>query len=663
VTLAPTNTAAPTVVPATATEAPPTDTPEPTATATPAQQVISGANAAGLAFESIVELPRQPNLAAPYVLFPPDGQSVLVQTEAGLDVLNTSLELQTTHGGMQAVGLLADGRVYGKQDGGVVFLDLASGDTEAVTTPAFTSLYTVSPDGAKLAYIQDDTHLAVVDLASGTETVINIKFSDMLNMLGFSGDGAILVAWWELNYPNASYAAYSTETGRQLYEQPTNRMAPVILSDGAHIAVEPIGQSVELHSLADNSKGASVGTIVDLPDDRYFGGGFSVASSGALMVGNFAPGFEPTDPKVLIATSFETGASLSIVSVSGVWPQVFAGADGATFVVVWPDGRVTLYQADGGDVLAESTAYAVGSHPALSPDGSRVAWATFAGVDVVDWQKGDVVLEAAQPSQVTHIGRVTFSGNDTLLAETVNLTLNEFGREAWTVRLSQWDLAAGQFETSIEGLSACDATDPGTYLKCSVYQINGNSLGIIATRILAIADPEQVLFNDNQAEVFMVSSPTADSYATCMSGGDSISVKAGADPAVFLEFACQPFFYGPAGDVLYLQDGTVVDIASGAATMQLEVDAAGHAFEAGFIESMILFEPHLQSERYIGRAPEFLAGDGFIVINDRVFDAATGDLLADLPGINEVYGLTLADEGFSLMVLSNRGLERWTVVQ
>lgn len=107
----------------------------------------------------------------------------------------------------------------------------------------------------------------------------------------------------------------------------------------------------------------------------------------------------------------------------------------------------------------------------------------------------------------------------------------------------------------------------------------------------------------------------------------------------------------------------MVDIASGEAPLKLTVDKAGRAFDAGFIDSTVQFEHHLQLEAYNGQPPKYFEGDGFLVINNRVFDSNTGALLAELEGSNAVYGISVADDGMTLLLLTNRGLERWQAVQ
>lgn len=535
-TLAPTDGPAPT-------EMLPTNTPEPTATLKPQPQVISEDNAASLTFQGLIELPANPNLVAPYVLFTSDSKQVLVQTEAGLDALNiASLEVEDSYPGVQARDLLADGRVYGKLGDQVVFLDLASGQIEPIEgIPPFSGRYVVSPQGNKLAYVQDDKTIQVVDLASGQATAISIKFSTQLNKLVLNSDGSILIAWWELGYPNASYIAYDTVTGNKLYEQPTNRMPPQLLEDGEHVAVEPIGNAVEIHTIADNKAGDTVSVITDLTE-RFFGGRFFVAQNGKAIIGLYGAN---SGSAAIVVSEIPTNRSLAVVTRSdpgGPKPELFLAPDASSFIVVWPEGRLELHKSDGGEVIAETDRYSVGSHLALSPNGQLIAWTDFEGVNVYNWQTSEFVLQQKHSTVPVGVGRVGFIGDNGLFVSLNTSFVNKFGFNEQLPQLSLWDLGSGQITNAYDSLSGCDVQDTGTYIKCSVYKVTSDYIGIIATRIFPISDPNTVVATDNEAKVFMVSSPTADGYASCEVGGSTISVKAGSAPAVRLNYPCQPFF-------------------------------------------------------------------------------------------------------------------------
>jgi hypothetical protein len=95
------------------------NTPAPTATLAPEPQVINGENAANLAFQGLVDLPRKTSVAWPYVIYSGDSQHIAVTTEAGVDVLNSkTLEFETSFPGLRVDGSLEDGRLYGWKDGG-----------------------------------------------------------------------------------------------------------------------------------------------------------------------------------------------------------------------------------------------------------------------------------------------------------------------------------------------------------------------------------------------------------------------------------------------------------------------------------------------------------------------------------------------------------------
>jgi hypothetical protein len=644
------------------TDLPPTNTPESTATPEPIAQPISGANAANLTFQELVELPRRPQLAFPYVLFTPDSQSVIVQTEAGADLLNAdNLEVENGFPGVQAAGFLADGRLYGKQNGGLVFVDLGSGEIEtAAYEGALSTIYAISPQADKLAYRADDSTIRVIDIASGSATPIAIDQPLSMKQLLFSGDGEVLLAWWDLNYPNAFYAGYDTATGKQIYRQSIHLRVPQLSTDG-QTAYFMQNSAVDAHNVADNSPTSTFPGVTEIGGEKMWLDGFFIAGSGELIVATYGGN---SDNAYYMASDFATAQSSAVLTLSThSRPVVAVAPDGSRFLILGENGGLTSYDAASGEVAAESEAYSLVSQPALSPDGSLVAWSSFEDVNVYNWQTEEFVLQASQPSAPWAIGRVGFLRNDSLFSENIIGIINQYDRPEQLPRLSIWDLSSGQMSNSYDSLLGCDSPDGVLYLKCALYKVNGNLISNTALRIFDLADVNSILATDNTESQYFISSPTGNGFASCNVGGNAITVRMTGAAAAQLPFACQPFIFGPEGTTLYLQDGTVVDLASGEASLQLEADASGHVFEASLTESMIFFNPNLQVEDIIDKPAKLFEGDNFIVIDNRVFDAAGGELLIELPDVTTVHGITLADDGMTLVLLTNRGLERWKAVQ
>ncbi len=664
VEVVPTNTSEPTATlepTSTPTDPPePTVTPEPTATATPEPQPqkITGDNAAQLTYQEMVEIPRKPNLQWPYVLFSPDSQKMVVQTEAGIEILKAdTMEFEASYSSLNVHGFLADGRLYGKQIGRLVFVDLASGEVESIELEAnFSGVYVVSPQANKLAYVENDNAIQVIDLVSGAVNSIGIKTADRLNKLIFSGDGSVLLAWWQWEYPHAHYIAYDATAGTWLYEQPTNRVGPKLLAGGEHFAYEPQGNSLSIRTFADNKEITSAPMSISAGGSLFFG--YTYADNGAALAGRYWS----REGMAILSVDVEAAVGEAVIFFPDIGPEpelVFA-PDAAAFLVIWPDDRLELRQRATGDVLAETDRYAMGSKLALSPDGTQVAWSTFHSVNVFDWQTGQFTFQVESEALPTNVGRVSFVGESTLAVEMVDSFYNE---EGWPTRLLQvdlWNLDSGDINTSFNYLNACDSQDEGQYLRCALYKDTGE---LAATRLFLLSNPNIIPISDNTETIFMVGSPTANSVAYCEASSNSIAVKAELAPLSRLAYPCQSFFYDPAGEYLYLQDGAVVRIASGEKVLQLAVDDTGKAFESEFIGPFLPIIMHLQLEDHNGQPPQYLFGDGFIVINNRVFEASSGALLVELTGSISVQGITFSENGKSLLLLTNRGLERWQVVQ
>lgn len=656
-----------TAVPPSATPSavPPTDTPAPTATATathtatPAPQPISAANAAQLARVGVMTLPRQPILLTDAQLsgivggYTADSQHLIVRTDAGVDILAAAtLELEQHYPGLRLVNGLSDGRFAALQAGALVFVDPLSGERETIATEAsFAGQFAVSPTGAQVASVVDDRTLRVYTLAGGAPLDIALKNGERPAGLWFTGDGGTLVLDFVSRAASSRFEVYAADTAAKLYEYPTYR-PPQFSTDGRYFTVFSMNGFVVAETATNTVLNVyNPGHIIERGCDFN---AKTCVDEGVGLAGVFMIGRPETAITILVQTRSEGKPGNTVEEqnwqviysnqsaymtdlLTGVQAFVFSGPpieslhsglgapDGSTFVLIQNNATLSLHSLANGEKLAETNRYAVGGPAQLSPDGAQVGWANTQGVAVYDWQTAALVFEQGQPLPVASSAVLTFLPDGRMLVASA---------PSGGAGLDVWNLASGQSERTVPGLADCQADPVGLYVLCTV-----TSSG--ARRILALDNPDRIVFSTNDPNLTALS-PTGDSYTTCTLGGSSITYKHYEAGNATIAQPCQPMVYRPDGLALILQSGVVIDLPSGdAAALTLAADANGQAFSSA--------------------APAVFSGPDFIVLDNRVFDAASGALLAELPWSGAT-GYTLSAAGLTLTVLTPLGLEQWQVL-
>jgi hypothetical protein len=632
---------------------PPTNSPEPTPTHIPEPATISASNISSISYQGTIEIPKKPSLAWPYAIFSPDSQSIVVQLESGIELLSaSSLETVSYLAGFNIRGFINDGRAYGSFQGNIVLVDLDSGSVEDASSHSFSGAYTVSPSGDKLAYIASDKLLQVKNLANGQIQEIAIESSFSLNRLVFSGDSSVLIAWWELPYPNTYLRAFDTDTGERIYRQSTFTMPPTLMLDGVTLAVETLDSEVTYRDIFTNQKLSEITNILVVEGNRYFGGPFHPALNGEWITGNYWS--QAGSAYFVVDTASAEVNAIKPDPYDDITHPAIISPDGSMFLLIHPQGLFELNDSEGGAGIAETDRFGLNSHLAMSPSGELVAWMEFKNINVYDWQSSNFVSQSSIEVLPAMIGGVNFVSEDTLSTEYISTDR--------AIHLTFWDIASGALSTSFDSLNNCSIADAGLAYNCTSFFSQGT---FKANRIFSIEDPDNIFYSDNGGNIFMQASPITGQLASCERGSNSIAIRDGDTVLTRLDFPCQLFFFGELGTDLYLQDGQVVEISSGNVILELMTDEEGYAFYGDFATDYIptFSHAHLQLEDHLAEPPRAYFGDGFIVINNRVFDESSGAMFVELSGSNEVYGVTLNEDGSSLMLLTNRGLEHWQVLQ
>ncbi|TAK13011.1 MAG: hypothetical protein EPO32_06540 [Anaerolineae bacterium] len=663
-----------TKAPAAATAAPEsTATPEPSPTPEPVPQVISAANAAGLEYAGLVELPRQPILdtdsAAPNGLgaYTPDGQYIVLGTNLGVDVLSAAdLSHVASYPG-SLLNVMLDGRIGIAQSGLLVLVDPASGESEATGIEIdLSDNFSLSPTGTQSVRLGGPDSLVLTDLASGTVTSLPTgkENNDNLAALYFTADGRHILlhnddrlvifdaATGEVAFAVQTYnGGVVSGDGKYLIYRDFNGIYTVDMTTWEVVFTQPNGFTTERG--CDGTTCRDSGSYLTgylIPGNPDTGIGFWQNTVGAWPQGVNIVGVDPfNSPYFQISNhvsvqSFLTGEQK--FSFQGYAESELLGGmgapDGSAFLLIKNDASLYLHDQTDGALLTSSETYTVGGDSILSADGQKVTWTTVNGVYIYDLISASLTGEFAHPLKLTNASGGWLLAGNRLASEGFIQHGNIWD---FTEQLDFWDLASGMVTYTTYGLSRCTADAAGATLMC--YK-GGTSN---SQRILSAEDPESVLFSSTDPNNFTVLSPTGDAHATCILGDSAITYKNYAASSAALDATCQPMVFSTDGSALLLQDGTLVSVADGQVLLALEADADGKVFTLS-----------TEGQEFSSfDAPVVLFAGGLIVVDDQVFDAATGALLADL-GV-EVHGLALSADGLTLNILTPEGIQQWQVRQ
>jgi hypothetical protein len=530
--------------------------------------------------------------------------------------------------------------------------------------------------------VADEKTVQIIQVDSGQTTPITISSSGTVETLLFGADDSILiVAYGGATISDGAYTAFDLSTGDQLYTQGSY----FIYSDGQSFVITAgRGYSSEFRDIVSNELLSTRGSEEDAVNSGFITPSgyerpyyvnfrnFLNDNKQALVVYS-----ENIIPSRFGVYDLETHTPVYILpqgedvsALKELYDGPFASPDNTTFTVLWPDGGLELFDMASGDSLASSDRFTISSKVTLSPDGSLFAWSTYQGINVYNLQTGEYVMQVEHPKLVLEFGTLSFVGQSKLLVSTMDAILEQqpWGMsETPNLRTYVWDLASGQLDEEHLVLYNCQPQGSSEqYMKCAVFDNLGNYAPdtLIGTSVLDIGNPENVVVSGG-SEAFLAGSPSDDGFTLCKEGAPGIAIKEGSGPSLNLEEECQPFFYAADGDAisLFLQNGKVIDVATGETRLQLDVDESGIAFESEFTlprkaPDWFSYEPY-----YSGVKPRLLSGDGFIVIGDRIFDSQSGALLFHFSDNESVIGAMLEDDGKTLLLLTNRGLERWQVLQ
>ncbi len=641
-----------------------TAAPEPTPTPALEPQPITADNAAGLALASVTDLGREfladPNANWNAAKWTPDGAYVVVETDRGFDTLDgATLELVYSADGYLPVDMLADGRVAALMGEELVFINPATGEAESKGTVSNPSVLAVSADGNLLAYATAPDRVNLVTLASGTVIEITIvrTFAQtrMLDLV-FRPDGQILFIAGEDARPVSFTTLINTADGSALYEMPgSGRVIPapndtwyMYLNDGVSTGTgelaRPKNDSPEpfLQTRFSKEVGAyqdGKGTIAQLRDYSFIG---SSSEWAGLYLGSYDDwNITYSSPAFLILFWNDTGANtgtLSELSNAGLPLSLEFNPAGSAFVTTDWEGGIYLWSR-AGDALAVNEDYASGGNPALSPSGDLLAVPHSTSVSVLNSADLSEVASYLYPESLLP-GAINFSGH-VLFADagTLVVTADSIANLRWDVGSRKsviLDISSGEALRTLAHLHNCRISGAGTALLCENFDNQ-------ATQVVRLSDGALLTsFKPADDLRHLRLSHGGNLLSSCREGAASITVQdLGSGGSRPFNFPCQDVLFLPGDTSLLLADGSLVDVETREIIGSFAVPAPLAEFPAAF------FSPN---------------GD-FVLIGNQVYDLASGELLAALDGYETLYGAALAEDGLTLLLLTERGLERWSVNQ
>lgn len=631
-------------------------------------QAITAANASGLTLADLTDLHRE-FLADPFgawsaARWTPDGAYVVVETSDGFDTLDgASLELVYSADGYRPLDILADGRVAAFMDSELVLVDPATGDTESKGSAVHTGVIAVSQDGSYMAYVTGINTVSLVTLDSGEISELTISRPYALTgiqHLAFLGDSSALVVSGTDVLSNSPVTLINLTDSTVMYE--IQSPAPIVpypgtdwylyldsaTSDSPGSLARPAGSGTAqflqatfayrpYSSTYNESTGKRTGSSGTATDLSYIAG---TEEWAVLYLGNYAEltyqfNLLYSRPDFFILFWNSSGENTATITKleDGTLPNSLAFApDGESFVTTATSGNVQLWSRDGSPLAF--TQYTSGGRAMLSPDGSLLAIPGLGSLSLVNSTDlspdSEIVYpEPAFPGATNFGGQVHFAGEDQLVLSTLAAT--DAGSD-WGPRVTLvHDVESGELLRRLDNLSDCETSYSGASILC--FNFDNQS-----TQLVSLEDGALLTSFKADGISFIRLSQNGMQLSSCREGGDQITIQDFSGGAnLVLNFACQDVLFLPGDTTVLLADGTLVDLESREAVGSFAFD-----------------------EAYAELPQAFFSPDGdFVVIGNQVYDLANGALLATLEGIETLYGAALVDDGLTLMLHTDRGLEYW----
>jgi WD40 repeat protein len=646
----------------------PTATIEPTPSPTPAPVVLSVDNLGQIALQAVEELEYEV-LAAPEskwknAQFSPDGAYVIVDTARGIDVLgSTRLDLIREIRGITPLQFVDGNRLFGTTKSDLVFVNYTTGEVQTldradVMTETGWPPAAVSPVGDTLVISTGVNTYDVFSLDS-RETIsfeLKRKFPVLETRdILFSPNGDYLIVIVFDNLKRHVAVILNPDTLEEIYEKEFIPGDFLFSTSGEEFAVQTT-RGIEIINLSDGETirllGASLMEYGSAAHWDFMGNTTNVTIyyQGLSELSNRVY----TQRADLITYDYiDQGRAVEFFPAMrpGATSQFVYSEDGSQFLTVdLFDGSVNVHDPE----TAGSTAsrdYMYGGHPVVSPDGQIIAVPSTTGIylldastlqvlDDIDW-KNDERRYSHKPTQDKSYGTsnlpvsyasLQFIDNEHILVEIHQPIVygeDYIASEIWNLDTKEkvrTFVDQGNCQLSDDHLAmTCTRSLAGEFIGLQVYEVfEGTLLQVLNAEV----DGELGFTYGNQYLV------------KCFTGANSYSLtplyKAGLR---YLQANCQPFA-SLAEDTLILGSGDVVSMDTGEV-----VDTMALTPEDGALISSLVLNS---------------TGD-FALIGKSIYDLDTGERLATLDGPDKIFSAAFSLDGYTLIIITDRGVEYWGV--
>jgi len=648
----------------------PKPTQEPSPTPPPAPVALSADNLGQITLQAVKDL-DYPFLSSPeakwqIAQFSPDGGYVIVDTRRGIDILDsTRLELVHEIRGVTPISFVDGNRIFSTTESDLAFIDYVTGEVQTLGRPDLQTEtgwppIAASPTGGALVISTGANTYEIYSLESKQTTSFELRHKFPIletRDLFYSPNGDYLIAIVFDNLQRHVAVMIDPDTLEEVYEKEFEPGDFIFSTSGEEFAVKTT-RGIEITNLSD-------GELVRLLGANLTEYGSSAHWDFVVNTTNFTvlyQGFREVSNRVFEQKSgmitydyADQGQAIAFYpsALPGAISQFTYTEDGTQILAVNLDnGLISLNDPETISRTA-SREYSYGGQPVLSPDGEVIAVpftsgvtlldsATLEVVDELDWHNDErryshkPILEKSYGTTNLPVSYASlqFIDSEHILVEIHQIVT--YGSDYITSEV--WNLDTKEKVNAFVDLGDC--------------KMGGNRSVMVCARRLAGEFISLQVFDIFEGTILEVLGPEVDGelgftfgnqyLVKCFTGASTYTLtplyKAGLR---YLQADCQPFT-SLAGDALMLSNGDVISVDTSEV-----VDTVALTPEDGEkVSNMVV--------NSTGK---------FALIGSSIYDLVTGERLSILSGPHEITSAAFSRDGYSLIMITNRGVEYWGVTR
>jgi WD40 repeat protein len=648
----------------------PTATLEPTPSPTPAPVALSVDTLSQIALQAVEDLEFNilGDLDSKWknAQFSPDGAHVIVDTARGIDVLgSTKLDLVHEIQEITPLHFVDGGRLFGTTQTDLALVNYATGEVQALDRPDLLTEsgwppMAISPTGDALVISTGVNTFDIFSLESRETTSFELKRKFPLletRDILFSPNGEYLIAIVFDNLKRHVAVMINPDTLEEVYEKEFLQGDFLFSTSGEEFAVETTkgievvnlsdGELIRLlaSSLRDYGSAAHWDFMGNITNATIYYQGFSELSNRVYT--------QRVD--IITYDYVDQGRAVKFFPSTrpGAISQFVYAEDGSQFLTVKLDnGSVNVHDPETAGTTA-TRKYMYGGQAMVSPDGQIIAVPSTTGiylldastlqmVDEIDWHD-DERRYSHKPTQDKSFGTnnlpvsyasLQFIDNEHILVEIHQPIV--YNRDYIASEI--WNLDTKEKEHVFIDQGNCQLSDDRLAMVCT-RSLSGEFIGLQAYEVFE-GTLLQVLSSEVDGELGFTYGHQY--LVKCFTGSNTYSLtplyKAGLS---YLQADCQPFV-SLTEDTLMLGSGDVISINTGEV-----VDTITLTPEDGALISSMVLNP---------------TGE-FALIGKSIYDLNTGELLATLDGPARIFSAAFSLDGYTLIMITDRGVEHWGVTR